>query len=408
MSIKAIQLHKRSSYQFKNIQDKYAFDEKQKCFALADGTTQSFNSEKWAEIITKSFVGNPVFVPEQLIKLFTKNVKKYNSSKFKFSSNPAKASLEKTKIEQGGTATFIGIQFIENNQINLINCGDTNFFKVNEDKVEYFPYSDIDILDSNKNYINTKKLVEQKISKDSFQTENIRYSKNDVIILATDALSRLFLREPAIIFEFINIQNFEELHQFCLKYWESRQLEEDDISAIIVKVDDEKKLQVIQPSEDFSFPKEKEDIFIPTSFNRTNNIPSNNIDMQEIRHNFNGVANDFNKVKKALSLQKILIFSIIGMLVANILITYFYKSEDDDKFEKQTSEMATKIACLENQLEIANNQFKKTETENINLKNDQIEIQKELTRETEIVKNDVNESEKDEVGVIMKGSKKEN
>ena len=55
MDIKVLQLHKRVSYEFKHIQDKYALDSDTKIFALADGTTQSFNSEIWAEIITKEF-----------------------------------------------------------------------------------------------------------------------------------------------------------------------------------------------------------------------------------------------------------------------------------------------------------------------------------------------------------------
>lgn len=99
MNIKVLQLHKRSVCRFENIQDKFALNEEQRCFALADGTTQSFNSEKWAEIITKKFVGAPTFAPEKLIGLFTQGVEEYKASKFEFSTNPAKASLEKTKVQ---------------------------------------------------------------------------------------------------------------------------------------------------------------------------------------------------------------------------------------------------------------------------------------------------------------------
>src|SRR5690606_1636422 len=403
MSVKILQLHKRASYQFKNIQDKFAFNEKQKCFALADGTTQSFNSEKWAEIITTNFVKQPAFVPEKLIELFTENVEEYKSAKFEFSTNPAKASLEKTKMQQGGTATFIGLQFVENNQIQLISCGDTNFFKINNKQAEYFPYSDVDSLDNNKHFINTEKLIEQKIDETYFQTKTISYSNNDIIILATDALSRLFLKEPKIILEFISIQNFEELHQFCLKYWENKQLEEDDISAIIIKIENKNNVQIIQPSTDFSFPEEKEEEFIPTSLTQSNNHELNNIDMQEIRHNFNGIAKDFNEVKKTLSFQQILTFSILGILVANIFLTYIYQPEEDNI----TSEMTTTIQCLESELKIANTRFKKLEAENIKLKNEKIEIQGKLTPNMERIKSNEKKSENIKNEVLKKETNEE-
>ena len=67
MGITVLQLHKRASYEFKHIQDKYAINSNKKTFALADGTTQSFNSEIWAELITKGFVANPIFNSNELI-----------------------------------------------------------------------------------------------------------------------------------------------------------------------------------------------------------------------------------------------------------------------------------------------------------------------------------------------------
>ena len=156
MSITVLQLHKRASYQFKNIQDKFAFNEANKCFALADGTTQSFNSETWAEIITKYFVSNPTFENKNLITDFTNCVEQYKNAKFEFSTNPAKASLEKTKQNKGGTATFIGLQFLQDNHFNVISCGDTNLFILSKDNVEHFPYSDIENLDANNFFINTE------------------------------------------------------------------------------------------------------------------------------------------------------------------------------------------------------------------------------------------------------------
>lgn len=364
MNVKVLQLHKRPAYFFKNIQDKYAINKEKKCFALADGTTQSFNSEKWAEIITKRFIEKPVFSPKDLIKSFAQSIDEYNSSDFEFSANPSKASLEKTKKKQGGTATFIGLQFVKNNHIQLISCGDTNFFKISKKKVECFPFSEVDSLDNNKHFINTEKLLDQKIDETYFQTKTISFSDKDLIILATDALSRLFLKEPKIISEFIIIESFEGLHQFCLKYWENKQFEEDDISAIIIKIDSENNLTIIQPDDNFMFPKEEEKEFIPTPLKQ-----SNNYNIQEVRNSFNSIFKDFNEVKNTLSLQQILIFSILGMSIVFFSFLYFSLPKKEEENQKQLTEENNEIKNLESQLEIACNTINKLNNENKGLEN---------------------------------------
>lgn len=355
--VKIFQLHKRASYEFKYIQDKYALNDTHTCFALADGTTQSFNSERWAEIITSEFVKKPVFSEEEIIHCFTECVELYKKTPYQFSTNAAKATLERAKMKTGGTATFVGMQSIENNQFQIISCGDTNVFRIKEDCIEAFPYSSVDDLDANNHFINTEKLVEQKVDASFFQKKTISVYPTDVLIIATDALSRLFLKDNTTINEFLQINHFEQLHQFCLKYWEDKkQLEEDDISAIVIFPNANIQKQIIIPPTNFSFPKEKEVEFIPTSL-QTKKI-ENTLDMQEIRQNFNAVANDFNLVKKQLRFHQILNFSILGILLVMILSFMMLNPIDKlDKLEKkienlesQYNNIKTDIQNLENKI----------------------------------------------------------
>jgi len=326
MSITVLQLHKRASYEFKHIQDKYAINSETKTFALADGTTQSFNSEIWAEIITKEFITNPVFVPKELIITFTKQVAVYKSTKFEFSSNPAKASLEKAKQNKGGTATFIGLQFKEHNILEIISCGDTNLFLLNsENKVISFPFADVDSLDANNCFINTEQLLQNNIDETFFKTKSIEYNSNDKIIIATDALSRLILKKPTIISEILKIEDFNQLNAFCLKYWESKELQEDDISAIIIPIQNIGSVKIIEPPKDFSFPKEKEEEFIPTSLQQKKQTNYTDMEMNEIRNQFNGVAQDFHQIKKKLKLHEMLLMVAISLLIVNILLMYFLR-----------------------------------------------------------------------------------
>jgi hypothetical protein len=342
MDIKVLQLHKRASYEFKNIQDKYAINPNTKIFALADGTTQSFNSEIWAEIITKGFVTNPIFNAIELISTFTKQVSEYKSVKFEFSSNPAKASLEKVKQNKGGTATFIGLHFTTENKIELISCGDTNLFLLNsENKVIAFPFTDVDSLDANNNFINTEQLLENKIDETFFKLKSIEYKSDDKIIIATDALSRLILKKPTTLSEILKIEDFNQLNDFCLKYWESKELQEDDISAIIIPAQNSGTIKTIQPPTDFSFPKEKEEEFIPTSLQQKKQRNYTDMEMNEIRNQFNGVAQDFHQVKKKLKLHEMLLMLAISLLMVNILLMYFFRptnSKDETSKPKAESE----------------------------------------------------------------------
>ena len=342
MDIKVLQLHKRASYEFKYIQDKYAINPDTKIFALADGTTQSFNSEIWAEIITKGFVKNPTFNVIELISTFTKQVSEYKSAKFEFSSNPAKASLEKAKQNKGGTATFMGLHFTTENKIELISCGDTNLYLLNsENKVIAFPFTDVDSLDANNNFINTEQLLENKIDETFFKLKSIEYRSDDKIIIATDALSRLILKKPTILSEILKIEDFNQLNEFCLKYWESKELQEDDISAIIIPAKNSGTIKTIQPTTDFSFPKEKEEEFIPTSLHQNKQRNYTDMEMNEIRNQFNGVAHDFHQVKKKLKLHEMLLMLAISLLMVNILLIYFFRptnSKDETSKPKAKSE----------------------------------------------------------------------
>lgn len=342
MDIKVLQLHKRASYEFKHIQDKYAINHDTKTFALADGTTQSFNSEIWAEIITKAFVANPTFNTNELIGSFIHQVVEYKNANFEFSSNPAKASLEKAKKNKGGTATFIGLHFTTENNIELISCGDTNLFLLNsENKVIAFPFSDVDSLDANNNFINTEQLLENKIDETFFKLKSIEYKSDDKIIIATDALSRLILKKPSTLSEILKIEDFNQLNDFCLKYWEGKELQEDDISAIIIPAQNSGMVKTIQPPKDFSFPKEKEEEFIPTSLQQKKQRNYTDMEMNEIRNQFNGVAQDFQQVKKKLKLHEMLLMVAISLLMVNILLMYFFRPtnpKDETSKPKDKSE----------------------------------------------------------------------
>lgn len=377
MSVTILQIHKRASYEFKYIQDKYAISSDSKILALADGTTQSFNSEIWAEIITNEFENAPTFVPSEAIQLFKGCVEKYKNSKFKFSVNPAKASLEKSKQNKGGTATFIALRFLNDNKIQLISCGDSNFFMLaSNNNISAYPFTDLDSLDANNNFINTEALIQEKIDDTHFTVKSFEYQHGDRFILATDALSRFLIKKPSVFNELLQIEDFEQLNIFCAKYWDNKELQEDDISAIILNIDNKNTKKIIIPPNDFSFPKEKEEEFIPTSLIQDDNeIKFTDMQMNEIRNQFNGIANDFRQVKKKQKFHEMLIMVAISLVFINLLYNVFFqkssapeKADSEIQLQQQLNDKDEIIEAKQKEIDKLNKQLQAKEKDTVTVK----------------------------------------
>tara|TARA_R100000306_G_scaffold62450_2_gene70354 strand:- start:3838 stop:4956 length:1119 start_codon:yes stop_codon:yes gene_type:complete len=364
MNITVLQIHKRDSYQYKFIQDQYTLNKANSTFAIADGTTQSFNSETWAKLLTDSFVEKPEFDANQLIEDFEKISIDFENINFKYSSNPAKASLELAKKNKGGTSTFLGLQFIRQNKIKMISCGDSNLFISDGKAIKVaYPFSDIDTLDANNYFLNTEALKIKKIEADYFQIIEIDLEGNEKIVLATDALSRLILKKNTVIInELFEISNFEELHDFCLKYWDSKELQEDDITAVIIKPFAKEELKEIVPPVNFEFPKIEIPEFIPATTIDKTQLNFTLMQMEEIKNQFNGVANDFHYVKQGLRTNRLLMLLIIFLLSCNLIFLYVYRPKNNESIQRVKTEKVENMKKESNS--VSKKQLKKEQENN--------------------------------------------
>jgi hypothetical protein len=346
MEIKVLQLHKKSSYEYKNIQDKYCLSTTTKSIALSDGTTQSFKSELWAGMLVNSFANNPSFDLNSLKVNFKSLATEFKNMNFDFSLNFAKASLEKAKRDKGGTATFIGLQLIDNSTIKVINCGDTCLFIIRDNKIISFPFKNLDELDNNNFFINSSKLLENEIENEFFNLDEISIQKDDLIILATDAVSRLIFRNPESISSIIKCNNFEDFKDFCETNWKKNELEEDDISIVTISPLLEDKIISIIPPEDFSFPVVVENVFIPSieGQNFINNI--DNLEMEQLNRMIEQLSRETNFIKNKLKLTQALLVSSLAILVVNTLLLFYFIIIKKDSFQtkdKTKVEFSTQV-----------------------------------------------------------------
>ena len=409
MRTRIFQLHKRSSYVFSAIQDKICFDNRKQIYAISDGATQGYKSEIWSEKLVKSFVDKPNFEVNSLLQDFKNYAESFQKIPNTENSNPALRALEERKRIQGGFATFMGVK-IEGGELEYISSGDVCGFVKSNDILQGFPFSKVEELDQDKGFLGTQKVINGENKAEQFRQGKISLKKGDRVILMTDAIARLTLRDKSILDRILSFRNYEDFFQFITKEWENKRLEEDDITIGIIEVSDDIQEEVYLPSSNFSFPKEERPII---QFNQFN---TDKMSLEEIKKHLQIL----DKKVKSLEEEKqklynkieqksfaIRIFNFI--LVVVLLTTYHYLfngKENEVKSVNKTSEVVNKKGSEKNVQKKDKNKSNQKNDENSSSKNESIiEEKTQKVSDTREVKKDEVKPKDDNKETIQKNEK---
>ena len=254
MKIKTLQIHKCSVSGFSDIQDKYCYSEEKGVIAISDGATQGFKSEIWAEMLVNNFVQNPEFEIEKFLIDLEKYAQDFSEIEFEPNPNPALRMLELRKIADGSYATFMGIE-VRKDTLRYVSSGDVCGFVKTTDGLQSFPFSNVEELDRDKGFLSTTRLLNHQVKPEQFRSGKLSIKENDKIILMTDAVARLTLRDNNIIDKILHLEDFESFKDYIISEWEAKRLEEDDITICVIEPNAKSEEQNIHPPKDFSFPK---------------------------------------------------------------------------------------------------------------------------------------------------------
>ena len=254
MKIKTLQIQKRSVSGFSDIQDKYCYSEEKGVIAISDGATQGFKSEIWAEMLVNNFVQNPEFEIEKFLIDLEKYAQDFSEIEFEPNPNPALRMLELRKIADGSYATFMGIE-VRKDTLRYVSSGDVCGFVKTADGLQYFPFSNVEELDKDKGFLSTTRLLNHQVKPEQFRSGKLSIKENNKIILMTDAVARLTLRDNNIIDKILHLEDFESFKDYIISEWEGKRLEEDDITICVIEPNAKSEEQNIHPPKDFSFPK---------------------------------------------------------------------------------------------------------------------------------------------------------
>ncbi|SHI70894.1 hypothetical protein SAMN05443429_103195 [Cruoricaptor ignavus] len=261
MEAKIFQLHKRTAECFENIQDKYSIDLQNGIYSIADGATQGYRSEIWADILVKGFQENPDFNENVLLNLLQNLEKEFSSIEFPEQTDPALKVLDLRKRQEGAFSTFLGLS-IQDQLVRFISSGDVCFFIISENQVLSYPFNTIEALDKDKGFIGTSRIKKGEIKPELFNTGEIRLKPGHRLLLATDAIARYIFRNPHSLTALTELENYEKFFDFIIKKWDAKELEEDDITLMILEPEKADRLTEFLPKADFKFPKEDSNVVI--------------------------------------------------------------------------------------------------------------------------------------------------
>lgn len=322
---KILQIHKRESVTFSEIQDKFSLNPNLKTFAIADGAGNSFQSGIWAGMIAKKFSEEAPESVQNVLSQFKVCAQCFQSIDFPVNQNPAIAALERKSKQKGAATTFIGISIGLNNEVRIISCGDSNIFIIKGEEFDGFPHRNLATLEKEKNFINSQKLLKNEIDESYFHTSNCKINEGEIIILATDALSRFIFRHPNGIQNILNIKTFDELLHFCIEKWDNKELEEDDITAFIIEDIHSNEVSTILPPHSFRFPEFTQ----PEGKSQNNEI--NQKDMQELKNRLLSLENTIHhfqgkvsRIENTIELSRKLILILIALVALNILLLILF------------------------------------------------------------------------------------
>jgi serine/threonine protein phosphatase PrpC len=243
--------HKRNE-SITDCQDCFQINEAENCLAIADGASQSFYPNIWAELLVNNFCQNPEInrknwqtwlapIQNEWLQEVQQRVTKAETEK-----RPVwVTNKNRLNFQEAATSTFIGLQFLDN-QVKVSIVGDSCLFilKGNELKQTYLLKSSKDFNDRPAYFASYPKNNQYvpsffDIPLDSKKSQDCFY-----FILATDALSEYIFQcreqEKNIFNTLLKISSQGEFENFVaeVRNAENIRMKNDDVTLIILSCDD--------------------------------------------------------------------------------------------------------------------------------------------------------------------------
>lgn len=225
----------------KEYEDAFAWNEEKSAVAIADGATESSFSALWARALVSTFVERPPDFSRNDREVI-RDIHREARRKWYEAINWEKLSwFQRNKAMLGSYSTLLGLQIEEgsgNRRFRCMAIGDSCLFRISLDRMESFPFSD------SRDMGNTPRLLWSGIAGEKGMASDVEIPgievqygwvrKGDMLMLATDALSRWMLEhkteKPWRLLE----GSGEDMEAFVSALVERGEMKNDDITLLTV------------------------------------------------------------------------------------------------------------------------------------------------------------------------------
>jgi hypothetical protein len=241
----------KESESITDCQDYFAIDKEKACFAIADGSSQSFYPAIWAELLVDHFCHNPELSGDnwrawlEPIQAHWLTEVKYRVDKAKFQGKPVWIEgFNGLSMQRSATSTFVGIQF-QQDRMSACVVGDSCLFILRNENLEgVYPIQRSEDFNDRPEYFASypkdnhfqPRFLNIELDRDEFSTI--------FLILATDALSEYILRcleqEECIFPTLLKIRSQHDFENFVKNARHSNStltMKGDDVTLMVLGLD---------------------------------------------------------------------------------------------------------------------------------------------------------------------------
>ena len=161
--------------------------------ALSDGASVSFDSARWAKLLTRQFIKNPIVNSAWLTEAISSFHTIYNREQMGWSAQAA--------FDRGSFASLLGVQYDElANTVNLFGIGDTVAILMDGEKIiDSFPLTMVEQFGTSPTLFSTNQQHNAFFDDPNFMANSVKRwaldsLDNPAILCMTDALAHWFIQ----------------------------------------------------------------------------------------------------------------------------------------------------------------------------------------------------------------------
>ena len=211
-----------------------AFSISDDCFAVSDGAAMGSFSQNWSRLLAIGFVEWPHI--DDNLQEWIKPLQEAWHEAIDWNSPAMKRKFVRTKAEQGGFATLLGLEisndpFQEIISYKVTAIGDSCFFQIRKKKIiKAFPIDNEEEFGNNPELLcsNSEDNPEPKILQENYQI-------GDILILSSDALAEWILSSDKSIKKLLRIKNQTSFDKLIDKLRKKREIKNDDTTMIMIR-----------------------------------------------------------------------------------------------------------------------------------------------------------------------------